>query len=371
MLKEPERIPAYLALLLTVAIWGVSTVVIKATVATVPPLTFLMLRFWLAAIITVPAAILIFRNTKIGFPRLKHIFNASLLGYVLAIALIFTGLELTTATEGALLTSFSPLLVGALGFLILNELVTRREIEGTLIAFLGTMIIIFAPLLSPDFVPQQARTTFIGNVLFFLGLLAEGLYVIYTKKHLSKDRIVTPFIQTMVGFVIAAIIFTPLGFYEQISLYRKRNIEPVKSACTINDFDRAANNAGMKCDNRGCYETNIRSPLDTRVLRYKCFIEEARPTFRSFISENFKKYTAPPAIYGIAYMAILSGIIAYISYQYALQKIEASEASVFYYLQPLFAIPVAVIFLQESLSLVFFVGALIIAAGVYLAEKRD
>lgn len=371
MVKEPERVPAYLALLLTVAIWGIATVVIKATVATVPPLTFLMLRFWMAAIITVPAAVLIFRHTKIGFVRLKHIFNASLLGYVLALALIFTGLELTTAVEGALITSFSPLLVTALGFLILNELITRRQVEGTLIAFFGTMIIIFAPLLNGNFVPQQAKTAFIGNIIFFLGILADGLYSIYTKKNLSRDKIVTPFIQTMVGFVIAAIVFTPLGFYEQVSMYRNRHVEPVKAYCTINDFDRAANNAGLRCDVKGCYETNSKSPLEAKALTYKCFIKEAQPTFSSFIKNNLRTYTMPPALYGIAYMAIISGIIAYISYQFGLQRVEASEASVFYYLQPLFAIPIAVIFLKEPLSLVFLVGAMIVAAGVYLAEKRE
>lgn len=76
------------------------------------------------------------------------------------------------------------------------------------------------------------------------------------------------------------------------------------------------------------------------------------------------------ALPGIIYMAVFSSVIAYSAYTYGLKKIEASEASVFTYLQPLFAIPAAVIFLGEKLTIYLVVGAILITLGVFVCESR-
>ena len=73
---------------------------------------------------------------------------------------------------------------------------------------------------------------------------------------------------------------------------------------------------------------------------------------------------------GVWYMALLSGNLAYFFYLRGQRSIEVSEAVLFNYLQPLFAVPLAVIWLGENLSLTFIVGVLIIATGVYVAEKK-
>jgi len=74
---------------------------------------------------------------------------------------------------------------------------------------------------------------------------------------------------------------------------------------------------------------------------------------------------------GVWYMAVISGSLAYFLYQEGQKKIEASEATLFGYLSPLFAAPLAVFWLKESISLPFLIGALIIAIGVYIAEKKN
>lgn len=77
-----------------------------------------------------------------------------------------------------------------------------------------------------------------------------------------------------------------------------------------------------------------------------------------------------PALPGLVFMAIFSSVVAYFAYSFGLSKIEASEATVFTYLQPLFSIPLAVILLQEKLSLPFAVGASLILIGVLFCEQR-
>lgn len=78
----------------------------------------------------------------------------------------------------------------------------------------------------------------------------------------------------------------------------------------------------------------------------------------------------PLAIFGILYMALLSYVLAYLLYQWGLSKIEASEAAVFGYLNPVFAFPVAYIFLGERLTVYLVIGAILIGTGVLLTEYK-
>ena len=76
------------------------------------------------------------------------------------------------------------------------------------------------------------------------------------------------------------------------------------------------------------------------------------------------------ALPGIVFMAIGGSIIAFWAYQKGQKLIEASEAAVFTYLKPIIAIPLAIIWLKESVTPVTLVAAAITITGVYLSEKR-
>jgi drug/metabolite transporter (DMT)-like permease len=379
--KISQRVIANIVLVIAAILWGFGTVAIKYTVADVPPLTFLMLRFVSAAIILLPIAFLILKRHKINRTRFRHIFSSSLIGHVATLIFIFMGLQRTTAVEASLITAFTPLLTTALGFLILKETIKRNEIEGTLLAFLGTLIIVFSPLIlatdtSHTETLATVRNSLIGNFLFLCGVSLDSFYSIYTKRHLSGDKVVTPFVHIVFSFLFAALVFIPLGFGEQIFLHKTSNLGQLRS-CTINDVDRANYAAGMACDGIGCYECKScrsNAPVNyapqAEVKKYECLIPTTSPSLTTTITENLKRYVSPPTIYGILYMAIMSGIVAYVLYQYGLRFIEASEASTFYYLQTIVAIPAAVFLLGEKLSPLFIVGAVIVTIGVYIAEKR-
>ncbi len=72
----------------------------------------------------------------------------------------------------------------------------------------------------------------------------------------------------------------------------------------------------------------------------------------------------------VFYMAILSGALAYFLYQGAQKTIEASEASVFQYLQPVATAPVAVLWLGEKITIPMVVGSILVIIGVFLAEWK-
>lgn len=73
---------------------------------------------------------------------------------------------------------------------------------------------------------------------------------------------------------------------------------------------------------------------------------------------------------GVLYMAIFSGTLAYWLYQEGQKRIEVSEASIFSYLNPLFAIPLSILWLGEQISQTFVAGAVVITVGVALAEYK-
>ncbi len=84
--------------------------------------------------------------------------------------------------------------------------------------------------------------------------------------------------------------------------------------------------------------------------------------------------TAPfKAHLGVWYMAVFSGSLAYFLYQEGQKKIEASEATLFQYLSPVFAAPLAVFWLKEKITPPFIIGTAVIIIGVFIAEfkKRE
>lgn len=78
----------------------------------------------------------------------------------------------------------------------------------------------------------------------------------------------------------------------------------------------------------------------------------------------------PTILIPVLYMAIPGGILAFTLYLYAQSKIEVSEANLFTYLNGVVAIPASFLILGEKPSFLTFIAILIIAYGVYRAEKK-
>lgn len=80
--------------------------------------------------------------------------------------------------------------------------------------------------------------------------------------------------------------------------------------------------------------------------------------------------TSPWPIFAVIYMGTFGSILATTLYLIGQDKIEASEASLFTYLQPVFTIPFAVAFLGEKVGLLEIIGGGIIVLGLVLAQIR-
>ncbi|PIS09072.1 hypothetical protein COT75_03340 [Candidatus Beckwithbacteria bacterium CG10_big_fil_rev_8_21_14_0_10_34_10] len=307
-----KRLKACLYLLLASFIWGIASPVIKYTLSFVEPFSFLFWRFLLTSIIILPLFIIYLKKNKIKL-RLKRLIKISLLGFLgttFSLSFLFIGYKYTTAIDGVLLYSVAPILVVIGGALFLKEEVTNWEKLGAGLAFIGSLVTIIQPLLEGQAFTQSNVK---GNILVFLSAATWALYCLLVRKFGSQNN-GKPFVLTSISFIVAFITIIPLFLLEN---YLK------------NDY-------------------------------LKSVFLNAQPLFSLDLR----------AVPGIIYMSLFSTIIAFFAYNMGFSLIEASEATVFDYLKPVIAAPIAVLWLKEIITLPFLIGALLIALGVFLTEYK-
>lgn len=94
-------------------------------------------------------------------------------------------------------------------------------------------------------------------------------------------------------------------------------------------------------------------------------------TTTNFIQVSLTNLSIPSVLFASAYMAILGSIIAVPAYIYGNNLIEASEASLFSYLQPVITIPLATLWLKEPINPTIIFALILSVSGVILAERRS
>ena len=78
----------------------------------------------------------------------------------------------------------------------------------------------------------------------------------------------------------------------------------------------------------------------------------------------------PSVLTAVMYMGTLGSVVAIPLVMYGNNQIEASEAALFSYLQPLVYIPLSIFWLKEAFSPILWLALPLIAVGVYMAERR-
>jgi drug/metabolite transporter (DMT)-like permease len=73
---------------------------------------------------------------------------------------------------------------------------------------------------------------------------------------------------------------------------------------------------------------------------------------------------------GVIFMALASGLLAYDLSNKAQKTIEIGDAAVFQFLYPIIAIPLAVFWLKETLTIPYVIGAVIVSLGVAIATFK-
>ena len=90
----------------------------------------------------------------------------------------------------------------------------------------------------------------------------------------------------------------------------------------------------------------------------------------SFLFDDYSKFVfTAPVVYSLIYLILVGSIVAYICFTYAIKKLPVTIVSLYAYINPLVAVFLGWLILDEKFSLRIFIAMLITVAGVYLVNK--
>ena len=153
-----RRLRVYFLLVIVMAIWGFASPIIKYTLNFLTPDVFLTYRFAIAGAFGI---IFILLTRKFHLPRDPKILGWTLLYAFLAstvqLGVLFLGYNYTSAISASLISATGPIFIALGAILFLREHVTKRERTGLILAFIGTIITIFGPIVGTELAWDSLR----------------------------------------------------------------------------------------------------------------------------------------------------------------------------------------------------------------------
>lgn len=325
--KLPKKLLlAYTALTGATIIWGAANPIIKLTLGYIPPLTFLFLRFLIACVILLPYVTYKLQETKIDKRDYLDLFLFGLFSQT-ALVFIFVGLEYTTVIEAAVIGVLGATLVVSAGHYFYKDKVNQKVKTGLIISSLGTLFVVLEPLLTGNIYNINIAERVFGNFLILLYNITWVIFIVWSKFSMTEER--------------SALLKKTLSFIHLKPMIK--NYPPTLVTAVALYVGLITTIPLAILENLG-YLGNI-SSFDILSIQ-------------------------PIGIIGLLYMSIAASIFAYMAYQWSLQYVQVSDTAFFGYLAPIFTIPFAYLFLGETPTFLMFVGAFIIAIGVYIAETN-
>lgn len=198
-----EAIKTYVALTLVSLFYGVNYSVLKIVVPEyVGPYGFIVFRVIIASIIF--WMIHSFNREKVNWKEDGWMLAlCALTGVAVNQLLFYKGLSLTSAVNGSIIMTLTPVLVLIWAALLIGEKITRTKIIGVFLGLVGAVIILYQPdelLTSGDWR---------GDILVFINGTSYACYLVLVKPLMKKYKPMT--VVTWV-FTIAILFVLPVGF---------------------------------------------------------------------------------------------------------------------------------------------------------------
>ncbi len=184
------------------AFWGIATVISKALLASVPPITFLVIQ--LAPSVCVLWVLVLARGMlSVTWPGLLPLALLGLLNPGLSYTLSMLGLTKTTASVATLLWAAEPALIVVTAWLLLQETITTRFLTATAAAACGVLLV--SGIVGGG---DLANANGYGAALILGGVLCCALYTVLSRRIASSiDPLPAVAIQQTVGLIWAIAIW--------------------------------------------------------------------------------------------------------------------------------------------------------------------
>lgn len=204
-LPKHHAFAGLIAGLAAASIWGGMYVVSKVVLEVIPPFSLLTLRLILGALALGVVIYLRSRKTDQKTIITKEFFWTSFLvgfvGYGVSLGFQFVGTKLSTASNGALVTSATPAFVLLFAPFLLGERVTPRRLIALIISTLGVLAVID---------PRNAELSpslFWGNMSLLAAALTWALYSVLVRKVSKSTDLLTSSAIMFLGGMPSSIAF--------------------------------------------------------------------------------------------------------------------------------------------------------------------
>ncbi|MCQ3936888.1 MAG: EamA family transporter [Chloroflexi bacterium] len=204
-MQKHHTVTGLIAGLTAASIWGGMYVVSKVVLEVIPPFSLLLLRLLMGALTL--GIVIFFRNRKTGQKTAisKEFFWASFLvgfmGYGVSLGFQFVGTKLSTASNGALVTSATPAFVLLFAPLLLGEQATPRRIAALVVSTLGVLAVID---------PRSAELSpplFWGNMSLLAAALTWALYSVLVRRISKSTDLLASSTIMLLGGVPSSVLF--------------------------------------------------------------------------------------------------------------------------------------------------------------------
>ncbi len=186
------------------SIWGGMYVVSKVVLDIIPPFSLIVLRLVLGSL-TLFLIVAFRRHKRLPRPILWRVLGVGVIGYGVSLGFQFVGTKLSTAANGALVTSATPAFVLLFASLILHERITAPRLVALGLASLGVLAIIDPRTANLD------ASLFWGNMALLAAALTWALYSVLIRVVTRSLDVLTV---TLIAFLGGLPIAVPAAAWE-------------------------------------------------------------------------------------------------------------------------------------------------------------
>ena len=191
-------------MLLVVTIWAVNLSLVKIALSEIPPLPYNGIRLMLAAAVLLGWLLLSEKNLHFDRRDLPKIVFLSFSGYAIYQYLFITGINLTTASNTAVIFGSTPIMVSLLSSFFKHEKVTLLGWLGITLGFTGIYMVISRR--AGGF--SLSLQTWKGDLLLFAAVFLWAHYSVSARPLLKKY---SPLKFTTVTMGLGALMFFPFS----------------------------------------------------------------------------------------------------------------------------------------------------------------
>lgn len=200
-LQKHHTFAGLFAGLAAASIWGGMYVVSKIVLEVIPPFALLAIRLVMGAVTL--GIVIYFRKDKPVLTK-DFFWKSALVGFVgygVSLGFQFVGTDLSTASNGSLVTSATPAFVLIFAPFLLGERTTTRGIIALVISTLGVVAVID---------PRNAElspTLFWGNMSLLAAALTWALYSVLVRKVSKSGDLLTSSAVMLLGGLPSSLLF--------------------------------------------------------------------------------------------------------------------------------------------------------------------